>query len=98
MHLILLDCDIYYPSCIAFCNAFLDENENREQLIQDFIENAKKYIDIQELTPEILRAFISRIEAVSYTHLDVYKRQVVLWTREDAYFRSAALFACESAA
>ena len=62
MHLILLDCDIYYPSCIAFCNAFLDENENREQLIQDFIENAKKYIDIQELTPEILRAFISRIE------------------------------------
>lgn len=43
-------------------NAFLDENEKREQLIQDFIENAKKYIDIQELTPEILRAFISRIE------------------------------------
>lgn len=43
-------------------NAFLDENEKREQLIQDFIKNAKKYIDIQELTPEILRAFISRIE------------------------------------
>ena len=42
-------------------NAFLDENEKREQLIKDFIENAKKYIDIQELTPEILRAFISRM-------------------------------------
>ena len=27
-----------------------------------------------------------------------FLRTVVLWTREDAYFRSAALFACESAA
>ena len=43
-------------------NAAIDENQKREELIQSFINNAKKYIDIQELTPEILRSFISRIE------------------------------------
>lgn len=44
-------------------NAAIDENQKREELIQSFIVNAKKYINIQELTPAILRSFISRIEA-----------------------------------
>lgn len=43
-------------------NAAIDENQKREELIQSFIVNAKKYINIQELTPDILRSFISRIE------------------------------------
>ncbi|MBS6474947.1 MAG: DUF4368 domain-containing protein [Clostridiales bacterium] len=42
--------------------AVLDEQQKREQLIRQFMENAKRYIEIRELTPEILRAFIQRIE------------------------------------
>lgn len=40
----------------------MNENEKQEQLIRKFIEDSKRYIDIQELTAEILRTFISRIE------------------------------------
>ena len=39
-----------------------DEQEARDGLIRQFIEDAEKYIDIRELTPAILRAFIQRIE------------------------------------
>ena len=45
----------------------MNENEKQEQLIRKFIEASKKYIDIQELTAEILRTFISRI--------DVYEKE-----------------------
>lgn len=40
----------------------MNENEKQEQLIRKFIEDSKRYIDIQELTAEILRTFISKIE------------------------------------
>ena len=40
----------------------MDEQNMREKVILDFMNNAKKYIDITELTPEILHTFVRRIE------------------------------------
>ena len=34
---------------------------SERNLIDDFIANANRFIDIQELTPEIVHAFISKI-------------------------------------
>ena len=36
--------------------------QQREKSVLNFIDNAKQYTDIPKLTPEILRAFIKRIE------------------------------------
>ena len=38
---------------------FLTEQKNRR--LDDFIANANRFIDVQELTPEIVHAFISKI-------------------------------------
>ena len=40
----------------------LNEQDMREKILFDFIENSKKYVDIKILTPEILHTFIRRIE------------------------------------
>ena len=40
----------------------LNEQNMREKVILDFMTNAKKYVDITELTPEILHTFVRRIE------------------------------------
>lgn len=48
--------------------AEMDEQSKREELILKFIDNAKKYIDIKELTPEILRTFIRRIDVYEKDH------------------------------
>ena len=34
----------------------------KEKCVKEFIENAKKYVDVAEVTPQLLRAFIWRIE------------------------------------
>ena len=47
---------------IAEMDTAEDEQEARDALIKQFIADAEKYIDIRMLTPEILRAFIRRIE------------------------------------
>ena len=40
----------------------IDATELREKCLNEFVENAKKYVEMPELTPELLRIFIRRIE------------------------------------
>ena len=47
---------------LAELDSKLGDMESREKSVLKFIDNAKKYTDIPKLTPEILRAFIKRIE------------------------------------
>ena len=49
-------------------NEKINEIDLQEKYVKDFIAKAKEYIDIGKLTPEILRAFIKRI--------DVYEKEV----------------------
>ena len=42
--------------------ARIAEMDLREQYVREFIENAKAYIEMPRLTPELLRVFIRRIE------------------------------------
>ncbi len=44
----------------------------RVQCIQEFIRNAKQYVEMPELTPELLRVFIRRIEV--YEKYEKYSR------------------------
>lgn len=44
----------------------------RDKCIQEFIRNAKQYIEMQKLTPELLRVFIRRIEV--YEKFEKYSR------------------------
>ena len=50
----------------------ISEVDMRDQCIQQFIRDAKQYVEMPELTPELLRAFISKIEVyekeVKYSH------------------------------
>ena len=49
-------------------NEKINEIDLQEKYVKDFIAKAKEYINIEKLTPEILRAFIKRI--------DVYEKEV----------------------
>ena len=49
-------------------NKKINEIDLQEKYVKDFIAKAKEYINIEKLTPEILRAFIKRI--------DVYEKEV----------------------
>ena len=49
-------------------NGKINEIDLQEKYVTDFIAKAKEYINIEKLTPEILRAFIKRI--------DVYEKEV----------------------
>ena len=49
-------------------NGKINEIDLQEKYVKDFIAKAKEYINIEKLTPEILRAFIKRI--------DVYEKEV----------------------
>lgn len=40
----------------------INQADVQEQYVQEFINRAKDYLDIKELTPEIMRAFIKRID------------------------------------
>ena len=50
----------------------ISEVDMRDQCIQEFIRNAKQYIKMTELTPELLRVFIRRIEV--YEKFEKYSR------------------------
>lgn len=50
----------------------IDATELREKCINEFVENAKKYVEMPELTPELLRIFIRRIEV--YEKKEKYSR------------------------
>ncbi|MBR1824796.1 MAG: DUF4368 domain-containing protein, partial [Ruminococcus sp.] len=50
----------------------LDSMGLQEKYVQDFIEKAKANIEMKEVTPELLRAFISRIEV--YEKPEKYSR------------------------
>lgn len=40
----------------------VSEQDLKEKKVAEFIENASRYVDIKEITPEILHAFVRRIE------------------------------------
>ncbi|MBR7060645.1 MAG: DUF4368 domain-containing protein, partial [Eubacterium sp.] len=63
-------------------NEKLAELDIQEMYINEFIENSKKYINIEKLTPEIIQTFISRIEV--YEKEIKFSRQV--GNRIDIYF------------
>ena len=49
-------------------NEKINEIDLQEKYVKDFIAKAKEYLNIEKLTPEILRAFIKRI--------DVYEKEI----------------------
>ena len=50
----------------------IDATQLREKCLNEFVENAKKYVEMPELTPELLRIFIQRIEV--YEKEEKYSR------------------------
>lgn len=50
----------------------INEVDMRDKCIQEFIRNAKQYIEMPKLTPELLRVFIRRIEV--YEKFEKYSR------------------------
>lgn len=40
----------------------INQADTQEQYVKEFVDRAKDYLDIKELTPEIMRAFIKRID------------------------------------
>ena len=50
----------------------MDVTKLREKCINEFVKNAKKYVEMPELTPELLRIFIRRIEV--YEKKEKYSR------------------------
>ena len=50
----------------------IERMDMRDQCIQEFIRNAKQYVEMPELTPELLRVFIRRIEV--YEKFEKYSR------------------------
>ena len=58
----------YYFQCGGYQQGKINEIDLQEKYVKDFIAKAKEYINIEKLTPEILRAFIKRI--------DVYEKEV----------------------
>ena len=50
----------------------IDEMDLREMYVKEFIAKAKTYIEMPELTPELLRVFIRRIEV--YEKAEKYSR------------------------
>ncbi|MBQ7325598.1 MAG: DUF4368 domain-containing protein, partial [Clostridia bacterium] len=52
----------------------IERMDMRDQCIQQFIRDAKQYVDMPKLTPELLRVFIRRIEL--YEKFEKYSRTV----------------------
>ena len=50
----------------------IERMDMRDQCIQQFIRDAKRYIEMPKLTPELLRVFIRRIEV--YEKFEKYSR------------------------
>ena len=84
----------------------LDNMSLQEKYVLDFIEKAKANIEMKEITPELLRAFISRIEVyekpekysrtcgnmmlIHYTFLSINKPAPMLIPTENKTFAQAA--------
>ena len=45
----------------------MNEMDMREVCIREFIEQAKSYVEIEKLTPELLRVFIRKIQVFEKT-------------------------------
>lgn len=83
----------------------LDNMSLQEKYVLDFIEKAKANIEMKELTPELLRAFISRIEVyekpekysrtcgnmilIHYTFLSINKQAPMFTPTENKIFAQA---------
>ena len=83
----------------------LDTVSLQEKYVLDFIEKAKANIELKEVTPEVLRAFISRIEffekpkkysrtcgnmiLIHYTFLSINKPAPMLTPTENKTFAQA---------
>ena len=52
---------------LASISEQISEMDMREKYVRDFMENARTYIEMPKLTPELLRVFIHRI--------DVYEKE-----------------------
>ncbi|MBR2283924.1 MAG: recombinase family protein [Ruminococcus sp.] len=57
---------------LAKLSTELDSMERRDECISEFIENAKANLEIKEITPNILKTFISRIDV--YENPEKYSR------------------------
>ena len=84
----------------------LDTVSLQEKYVFDFIEKAKANIELKEVTPELLRAFISRIEVyekpekyfrtcgntilIRYTFQTIHEPAPILKTSENKTFAQAA--------
>lgn len=80
--------------------------KNRDECIREFIENAKANLEIKEITPKILKTFITRIEVyekpekysrtcgnlvlIHYTFPSLNKSEPVLRPIADKTFAQAA--------
>lgn len=62
-------------SKLAELDSLLDAMNSREKCVSDFIRKAKQYLSMPTLTPELLRAFIRRIEV--YEKPEKYPRTCV---------------------
>ena len=76
----LIDCGIHPPTIyfpLVVHGAIMiepTESENLEDL-DAFIEAMRSIAELAETDADLLHASPTRTKAVSYTHLDVYKRQ-----------------------
>lgn len=52
----------------------------QEQYVQEFVKRAKDYLEIKELTPEIMRAFIKRIDIYDTDTAAAQKTIVIRYT------------------
>ncbi|WP_278244597.1 recombinase zinc beta ribbon domain-containing protein [Ruminococcus flavefaciens] len=54
----------------------LDSMEQHEKAVQEFIDNAKNNLDMEEVTPKLLRLFVTRIEV--YERPEKYAKNAVM--------------------
>ena len=75
-------------------SAQISEMDLREKYVKDFIENARTYIEMPKLTPELLRVFIQRIDV--YEKEEKYSRTcgntiMIHYTFKTAQSKAAAV-------
>jgi len=58
----------------------INQADVQEQYVQEFVERAKSYLEIKELTPEIMRAFIKRIDIYETNSTNKSKTIVIQYT------------------
>ena len=58
----------------------INQADVQEQYVQEFVKRAKDYLEIKELTPEIMRAFIKRIDIYDTDTATAQKTIVIRYT------------------